>query len=111
MSQKLYYKIGEVAELFGVNTSLIRYWEKEFSFIRPKKSAGGTRKFTHKDVNNFEIIHHLIKEKGMTIKGARDYIQKQKKTASIDKLEVINTLKRTKELLIDVRSLLGETDS
>jgi DNA-binding transcriptional MerR regulator len=107
MSRKIYYKIGEVAERYKVNPSLIRYWEQEFEFIRPKKSARGTRLFTQKDVDHFEIIHHLVKEKGMTIQGAKDYLKKRKKDKSIQNLNVINTLKRTKALLEDVRDSLG----
>jgi len=106
MPEKLYYKIGEVANLFKVNTSLIRYWEQEFDFLRPKKSQKGTRYFNRKDIDNFEIIHHLVKEKGLTIQGARDYLQNQKDGNAIDKLEVINTLKRTKSLLKELRKNL-----
>jgi DNA-binding transcriptional MerR regulator len=108
MAEKIYFKIGEVAERFKVNPSLIRYWEQEFSIIRPKKSDGGTRLFTRKDMDNFEIIHHLVKEKGMTIQGARDYIAKRSKDQSLEKLEVINTLKRTKAMLTEIRGLLPE---
>lgn len=107
MSDKIYYKIGEVATRFNVNTSLIRYWEQEFEFIKPKKSAKGTRLFTRKDVDHFEIIHHLVKEKGMTIQGAKDYLKKRKKEESIENLDVINTLKRTKSLLEEVSKLMG----
>lgn len=109
MAKKVYYKIGELAESFNVKTSLIRYWEQEFKFIKPKKSAKGTRLFTQKDVDNFEIIYHLVKEKGMTIKGVNDYMAKRQKESSIDKLEVINTLKRTKQLLTEVKNLLGKS--
>ena len=107
MSDKIYYKIGEVATRFNVNTSLIRYWEQEFEFIKPKKSAKGTRLFTRKDVDHFEIIHHLVKEKGMTIQGAKDYLKRRKKEESIENLDVINTLKRTKSLLEEVSKLIG----
>lgn len=106
MPEKLYYKIGEVANLFKVNTSLIRYWEQEFDFLKPKKSQKGTRYFNQKDIDNFEIVHHLVKEKGLTIQGAKDYLQNQKDGNSIDKLEVINTLKRTKALLEELRKNL-----
>jgi len=106
MAQKLYYKIGEVASRYHVNPSLIRYWEQEFDFIKPKKSAKGTRLFTQKDVDHFEIIFHLIKEKGMTIQGVKDYVARKKDDESIDKLEVINTLKRTKSMLEEVKRLL-----
>jgi DNA-binding transcriptional MerR regulator len=108
MAEKIYFKIGEVAERFNVNPSLIRYWEKEFSFINPRKSDGGTRMFTRKDLDHFEIIHHLVKEKGMTIQGAKDYIAKKSKDKSLEKLEVINTLKRTKEMLTEIRGLLSD---
>ncbi len=108
MAQKVYFRIGEVAQKFGVKPSLIRYWEKEFSFIHPKKSSGGTRLFTRKDVDNFEIVYHLIKEKGMTIQGVRDYFKKHYDRESLDKLQVINTLKRTRNLLLEVRQVLTE---
>ena len=106
MSHKIYYKIGEVATRFDVNPSLIRYWEQEFDFIKPKKSVKGTRLFTQKDVDNFAIIHHLVKEKGMTIQGTKDYMKKRKKDDSLENLDVINTLNRTKSLLEEVRDVL-----
>ncbi len=106
MAQKIFFRIGEVAKKFNVQTSLIRYWEKEFSFIHPKKSDKGTRLFTQKDMDNFEIVYHLIKEKGMTIQGTREYFKKHYDKDSLDKLEVINTLKRTRNLLEEVRNVL-----
>jgi DNA-binding transcriptional MerR regulator len=106
--EKLYYKIGEVAKMFGIKTSLIRYWEKEFSIIKPKKTKNGIRLFTRKDIDHFELIYHLIKEKGMTINGAREYIKKQKGLNNFEKLEVINTLKRTKAFLQDIKDLLDK---
>jgi DNA-binding transcriptional MerR regulator len=106
MPEKLYYKIGEVARLFKVNTSLLRYWEQEFDFLKPKKSQKGTRYFSRKDIDNFEIIHHLVKEKGLTIQGAKDYLQHKKEDNAINRLEVINTLKRTKTLLEELRKEL-----
>lgn len=111
MSQKLYYKIGEIAKRYDVNPSLIRYWEQEFNFIKPKKSAKGTRLFTQKDVDHFEIIYHLVKEKGMTIQGVKDYLSKRKDDNSVDKLQIINTLKRTKDLLQEVKEIIkSKTD-
>jgi len=106
MPDKIFFKIGDVAKKFNVNVSLVRYWEQEFAFIRPKKNDKGTRYFTKKDVDNFEIIHHLIKEKGMTIKGAKDYILHQEENKTLEKLDVIVTLKRTRELLADIREVL-----
>lgn len=109
MAQKIYFRIGEVAKKFNVQTSLIRYWEKEFTFIKPKKSPKGTRLFTQKDVDNFEIVYHLIKEKGMTIQGTREYFKKHYNNQSLDKLQVINTLKRTRDLLKEVRNVLNNS--
>ena len=106
MPEKLYFKIGEIASIFKVNTSLIRYWEQEFDFLKPKKSKKGTRYFSQKDIDNFEIVHHLVKEKGLTIQGAKDYLQNKKEDNAIGKLEVINTLKRTKTLLEEIRKSL-----
>lgn len=69
-SEKLYYPIGEVAEMFGVNTSLIRFWEKEFEVLKPHKNKKGNRLFTNEDVANLKLIFHLVKEKGYTLEGA-----------------------------------------
>ncbi len=109
MTQKIYFRIGEVAGKFDVQPSLIRYWEKEFTFIKPKKSAKGTRLFTRKDVDNFGIVYHLIKEKGMTILGTREYFKKHYDRQSMDELQVINTLKRTRNLLKEVREVLSSS--
>ena len=68
---KLYYSIGEIAEIFGVNTSLIRYWEKEFKNLKPNKNRNGIRKYTTKDIAEFNKIYELVKERGFTIEGAR----------------------------------------
>ncbi len=106
MTSKIYFKIGDIAEKFNVNSSLIRYWEQEFDFIKPQKSKKGTRYFTKKDIDNFELIHHLVKEKGMTIQGVKDYIIQKKKNKSIEKVEVLVTLKRIRELLSDIRKML-----
>lgn len=106
MSKKLYYKIGEVAKMFDVNTSLIRYWEKEFDFIKPHKSRGGLRRYTEKDIENFDLIYHLIKVKGLTIKGAKEFIKAKKENNEFDKVEVINTLKRTKKFLKEIKEIL-----
>jgi DNA-binding transcriptional MerR regulator len=72
---KLYYSIGEVAELFNVNTSLIRFWEKEFPQLNPGKNRSGIRKYTKKDVETFEKIYHLVKEDGFTIEGAKRHFK------------------------------------
>jgi DNA-binding transcriptional MerR regulator len=74
---KLYYTIGEVADMFGVNTSLIRFWEKEFSIINPKKNKKGNRLFTVKDIENFNRIYDLVKIKGYTLEGAKKALKKK----------------------------------
>ena len=77
--KKIYYSIGEVAAMFNVNKSLIRFWEKEFIIIKPKKNKKGNRYFTENDINNFKIIFHLVKERGYTLDGAKKNYVKTKK--------------------------------
>lgn len=108
MTEKIYFKIGDVASKFNVNTSLVRYWEKEFAFIKPKKNDKGTRYYTKGDIDNFELIHYLVKEKGMTIKGVKDYIAQKEGNQSMQKLEVIVTLRKTRELLSDIKEILDK---
>ncbi len=101
--EKLYYSIGEVADMFQVNTSLIRFWEKEFDIIKPKKNKKGNRLFTKKDIENFHIIFHLVKEKGMTLKGAKKKIKENKEDTEHN-FEIIRSLENIKEMLIDLVS-------
>ncbi len=110
MIAKIYYKIGEVAEMFDVNTSLVRYWEKEFKIIKPKKSQKGTRLFTNRDIDNFRIIHELVKVKGMTIQGSNDFIERQEKQDYFDKVDVINTLYRIKKMLTEIKGNMENKD-
>ncbi len=104
-SLKLYYSIGEVAEMFGVNTSLIRFWEKEFDVIKPHKNKKGNRQFTKADVDNFHLIYHLVKEKGMTLKGAQQQLKNQKEETELH-FEVIKRLKKIKDELLSIKSQL-----
>ena len=76
--EKLFYSIGEVSEMFDVNASLIRFWEKEFDIIKPKKNAKGNRLFTVKDIQNFKVIFHLVKEQKLTLDGARKKLKENK---------------------------------
>ena len=105
--EKLYYSIGEVAEMFDVNTSLIRFWEKEFDIIKPHKNKKGNRLFTPKDVENFHLIYHLVKEKGMTLKGAQKKL-KENREDTINNFEVVSKLKDIRELLVSVLDNLEE---
>ena len=104
-SLKLYYSIGEVADMFGVNTSLIRFWEKEFDVIKPHKNKKGNRQFTKADVDNFHLIYHLVKEKGMTLKGAQQQLKNRKDETELH-FEVITRLKGIKEELLSIKSQL-----
>ncbi len=103
--EKLYYSIGEVAEMFQVNTSLIRFWEKEFEIIKPKKNKKGNRLFTQQDIENFHLIFHLVKERGFTLEGAKKKL-KDKKKETTDNFEVIQSLKRIKSFLLELKEEL-----
>ena len=103
--EKLYYTIGEVAKMFEVNTSLIRYWEKEFDIIKPKKNAKGNRKFTPEDIKNLQFIYHLVKERGFTLEGAKTHLKEEKKQA-LDNFEIISKLENIKTQLIKIKSEL-----
>ncbi|MFA6924275.1 MAG: MerR family transcriptional regulator [Bacteroidales bacterium] len=100
-TDKIYFTIGEVADMFKVNTSLIRFWEKEFTLIKPQKNKKGDRLFTKKDINNFQVIYHLVKEKGFTIEGAKKKL-KENPDDTLKNAEVINRLKKIREFLIEV---------
>lgn len=100
--KKLYYSIGEVADMFEVNTSLIRFWEKEFSVIKPKKNKKGNRLFTPKDISNFNKIYHLVKEQGHTLDGARKALKNKTEVFS-EKEIVIEKLKTIKTALIALK--------
>jgi DNA-binding transcriptional MerR regulator len=103
--EKLYYSIGEVANIFNVNTSLIRFWEKEFDIIKPKKNKKGTRFFTKQDIDHFHLIYHLVKERGMTLNGAKKKL-KENKDDTLNNFEVIKSLNEIKNLLIDIKDTL-----
>jgi len=103
--QKLYFTIGEVAGMFNVNASLIRFWEKEFDCIKPKKNKKGNRLFTSHDIENIRLIYHLVKEKGYTLQGAKEEIKLNRKEVE-NRLFLINTLQRNRELLISIRDKL-----
>ncbi len=103
--EKLYFSIGEVAELFDVNTSLIRFWEKEFDVLKPKKNKKGNRLFSQKDVQNLRIIYHLVKERGYTLEGARNKM-KDNPTEVETTAEVVHRLNEIKSFLLDLKDQL-----
>jgi DNA-binding transcriptional MerR regulator len=102
---KLYYTIGEVAKMFKVNTSLIRFWEKEFDIIKPQKNKKGNRLFTQEDVDNFHIIYHLVKERGFTLQGAKNKL-KDNKEELIQNIEIVKSLKEIKDFLLEIKEEL-----
>ncbi len=105
LPERLYYNIGEVAEAFGVNTSLIRFWEKEFDALKPKKNAKGNRKFTPQDIKNLELIYHLVKERGFTLEGAKIHL-KENKQKTLDQFEIIRKLESVKAELLKIKEQL-----
>ncbi len=107
--EKMYYTIGEVSDMFKVNTSLIRYWEKEFKILKPKKNNKGNRLFTKQDVDNLHLIYHLVKEKGYTLNGAKDRLNSKLET-SMRELEIVKSLKKIRETLGDIRDELDRAD-
>lgn len=100
--EKIYYSIGEVAELFKVKTSLIRYWETEFSILKPKKNAKGDRMFRQKDMENLKLIYHLVKERKYKLEGAKIAI-KEGKAEILNNYQVIESLTRVRNFLTELK--------
>ena len=104
-TEKLFYKISEVAEIFGVNVSAVRFWEKKFDILKPKKNKKGNRLFTQKDIKNIKIIHHLLKDRGFTVEGAKQKL-KENKSDTIDNVEIVNHLRDIRNFLVHLRNEL-----
>ena len=102
---KLYYSISEVARMFDVNESLLRYWEKEFPMIRPKKAGGNIRQYRKEDIENIRLIYHLVKEKGLTLAGAKQRL-KQNRETTVKNAEIVERLKKVREELAAMRKEL-----
>jgi DNA-binding transcriptional MerR regulator len=105
LPEKRYYKIGEVAKAFNVNASLVRFWEKEFDIIKPKKNAKGNRLFTSDDIVNFKLIFNLVKERGFTLEGAKQKLKKNP-DATIFNHEIISRLEAVKAELVKIKDQL-----
>ena len=99
---KLYHSIGEVATAFNVSTSLIRFWEKEFDVLKPRKNKKGDSLFTQEDIKNLHIIFHLLKERGFTIEGAKKKL-KENKNDTINQFEIVQSLNKLKSFLIEIK--------
>ncbi len=108
-SSRLYYSIKEVAKHFGVNESLLRFWETEFDIIKPRKTDGGARQYTKDDIEKIAIVYHLVKEKGLTLEGARQTL-KEKKDEETRKIQVIEKLELIKKELQDLEKEFENLD-
>ena len=103
--EKVFYSISEAAEMFGVTTSNIRFWENEFDILKPQKNKKGNRMFTVEDIENLKIIYHLLKEKGMTIKGAQKKL-KDNKEDTMQNFEVVSRLQEIRQMLLEIKEEL-----
>lgn len=104
---KLLYTMGEVTEMFDVNASLIRYWESKFDCIKPQKNKKGNRLFTPSDIENFKLIYHLVKEKGMTLEGANNTMKRRGKKLHKE-ISILERLQNIRAMLVEIRESLGE---
>ncbi len=100
--EKMYYSIGEAAAILDVNTSLVRFWEKEFDILKPKRNKKGNRLFTVKDMENLKLIYHLVKERGFTLEGAQKKLR-QNKGDTAQNGEVVERLKMIRQALMDIK--------
>ena len=104
--EKLYFSIGEVAEMFSVAPSLIRFWESEFDIIKPKKNRKGNRQFTREDIDNVRTIYHLVKEKGFTLQGAKEMLRNDSQAVK-DKMELLDSLRNVRKFLVELREKMN----
>ncbi|MBJ6120023.1 MerR family transcriptional regulator [Pontibacter sp. BT310] len=104
--EKQYYTIGEVAAMFDVAPSLIRFWETEFEQLRPKKNKKGNRQYTKQDIETLRTVYHLVKERGYTIQGAKD-VMKNKSVQTKDKMEIIDSLEKVRSFLVGIKNQLN----
>ena len=94
LPEKLYYNIGEISNAFNLNASLLRFWEKEFEILNPKKTIKGTRKYNSIDIENLKVIYNLLKIRGFTIEGAKEKLKTESK-----KIEIVQKLEKIKSNL------------
>ena len=110
MAEKLYYSMSEVAEMFDVNQSLIRYWESRFDCLRPKKNKKGNRMFRPEDIEHFKVIYHLVKECGMTLDGAKRAMKQHGADEVSRNAELLERLQSVRAMLVEVREILKDGD-
>lgn len=104
-SSKIYYSIGEVASMLSVNTSLVRFWEKEFDILKPKKNKKGNRQFTKQDVKNYFLIYHLVKKRGYTLNGAKEVL-KNNISEIKDQKTIVDKMIKIKSFLLNLKEQL-----
>ncbi|MGN0309703.1 MAG: MerR family transcriptional regulator [Bacteroides sp.] len=104
---KLYYSVSEVAEMLGVSESLLRFWEKEFPQITPKKAGRGIRQYRKEDIDTLKLIYHLVKERGMTLQGARQRLETNNKSQTDSNFELLERLRAIREELVGMRDALN----
>jgi len=102
-SEKIFFSIGEVSKMFGVNTSLIRFWEREFDSLKPFKNKHGIRYFTQSDIETFRTIFYLVKERGYTLQGAKEQLKTNKEIVK-KKAEIYDSLSNIKQFLLDIKA-------
>ena len=107
---KLFHTISEVSAMFDVNASLIRFWEKEFDIIKPRKNAKGNRLFTQQDIDNIGLIHHYVKERRLTLEGARQKI-KQNRDDAEHTFQIVQSLKKVRAMLLEIKENIGEQNT
>lgn len=103
--EKIYFTIGEVAQQFGVATSLIRFWESEFKILQPKKNKKGNRQYTKHDIEKIKLIYHLVKERGFTLHGAKEMLKNNPEELQ-QKMDAIESLQKVKQFLIELKENL-----
>jgi len=108
MTEKLYYTIGEVAKMLEVKSSLIRFWEQEIKIIKPKKNSKGYRIYTKEDIQKLKLVYHLVRERGMTLKGAEQKVKDGRTEAEMN-LDVVNRLKNVRETLLALKKQIDTT--
>jgi DNA-binding transcriptional MerR regulator len=108
--EKIFYSIKEVSELFGVNQSLLRYWESEFSFIKPSKTAKGTRQYKQEDIEAIRLVYHLVKEKGLTLAGAKQKLKEKTKEDVVKLAEIANHMNNIKVELLALKMEFDEME-
>lgn len=109
MAEKLFYSMGEVAEMFDVNPSLLRYWEEQFPMLKPRRNKKGNRHYTPEDIEVLKSIYHLVKERGMRIEGARKALREERKAGKVvGYSELLERLQHIRTLLMEVREELHD---